>query len=99
MLCMHTSFVSLYPIKQVVNMGMWQWSLAAFSAIFATGIGSIVWSKGIATIGVGNTSSYISWVPIFGVCFGAIFFAEAIGSWHLAGLVSVIVGTTMIVRQ
>ncbi len=99
MLSMHAAVFVENPLHAVWNMTPWQWTLAAFSAIFATGIGSIVWSRGIATVGVGRTSSYISWVPIFGVCFGAIFFAESLTSWHVVGLLAVIAGTTLIVRR
>ena len=96
MLCLHAAIFVSRPLSEVAGMTAWQWSLAAFSAIFATGIGSVVWSKGIATIGVGRTSSYISWVPVFGVCFGAVFFSEALTGWHGLGLAGVIVGTTLI---
>ena len=99
MLSVHAALFVEAPLLMVWNMSPWQWSLAAFSAIFATGIGSIVWSRGIATIGIGRTSSYISWVPIFGVCFGAVFFAETITVWHVIGLLAVIAGTTLIVRR
>ena len=99
MLSVHAAVNVEELLPTVWRMTSWQWSLAAFSAIFATGIGSIVWSRGIATIGVGRTSSYISWVPIFGVCFGAMFFAESLTAWHVSGLLAVIGGTTLIVRR
>lgn len=99
MLSIHAAVFVEKPLHAVWNMTVWQWSLAAFSAIFATGIGSIAWSRGIATIGVGRTSSYISWVPIFGVCFGALFFGESLTTWHVIGMLAVIVGTTLIVRR
>ncbi len=86
------------PVHDVLNMGPWQWSLAGFSAVFATGIGAVIWSRGISIIGVGRTSSYISWVPIFGVCFGALFFSEPLTVWHLGGLVAVILGSALIAR-
>lgn len=99
MLFVHAAVYVEDLLPTVWHMTPWQWSLAAFSAVFATGIGSIVWSRGIATIGVGRTSSYISWVPIFGVCFGAMFFAESLTAWHVLGLLAVIGGTTLIVRR
>lgn len=99
MLSMHAAVFVEMPLHAVWSMTPWQWTLAAFSAVFATGIGSIVWSRGIATVGVGRTSSYISWVPIFGVCFGAMFFAESLTAWHVVGLLAVIAGTTLIVRR
>jgi drug/metabolite transporter (DMT)-like permease len=80
-------------------MNLWQWSLAGFSAVFATGIGSVVWSRGISTIGVGRTASFISWVPIFGVLFGTLFFSEPVTVWHGIGLLGVICGSMLVVRR
>ena len=85
------------PLIEVGAMGAWQWGMAAFSAVLATGIGSVVWSRGIATIGVGQTATYLSWVPIFGVTFGALFLAEPVTPWHVAGLAGVITGTLLVV--
>ena len=99
MLCLHTEAFVPRPFSEVAGMTAWQWTLAGFSAVFATGVGSVVWSKGIAAIGVGRTASYISWVPVFGVFFGAIFFSETLTVWHALGLAAVIAGTTLIARQ
>lgn len=99
MLTLHVALSVQSPVRDVLNMGVWQWTLASFSAVLATGIGSVVWSRGISTIGVGRTSSYISWVPIFGVCFGAVFFSEPVTLWHAIGLLGVIAGSMLIVRR
>ncbi len=99
MLCVHTEASIPRPLSAVAGMTAWQWLLAGFSAVFATGMGSWVWSRGIAAIGVGRTASYISWVPVFGVFFGAIFFSEKLTGWHGLGLAAVIAGTTLIARQ
>lgn len=99
MLCLHAAVFVSEPLTHVNDMSLWQWSLAMYSGVFATGLGSIVWSRGIATIGVGRTASYISLVPIFGVCFGAMFFTEALTLWHAIGLIGVICGTALIVRR
>lgn len=98
MLSLHVALAVHSPVGEVMGMGPWQWSLAGFSAVLATGIGSVIWSRGISTIGVGRTASYISWVPIFGVCFGALFFSEPLTSWHVLGLLAVIVGTALTAR-
>ena len=98
MLSLHVTLAGESPINDVLNMTPWQWSLASFSAVLATGVGSVIWSRGISSIGVGRTSTYISWVPIFGVCFGALFFSEPLTVWHALGLVAVIFGTVMTAR-
>ncbi len=99
MLWLHVAASVQMPVLQVTSMGAWQWSMAAFSAVLATGIGSVVWSRGIATIGVGQTATYLSWVPIFGVSFGALFLQEPVTVWHLVGLAAVIAGSFLVVRQ
>lgn len=99
MLWVHVAVSVEAPVLQMVSMGVWQWAMACFSAIFATGIGSVVWSRGIAAIGVGQTAAYLSWVPIFGVTFGALFLSEPVTLWHLMGLVFVICGTLLTVRR
>lgn len=99
MLWLHVAASVQTPVLQVTSMGAWQWSMAAFSAILATGIGSVVWSRGIAAIGVGQTATYLSWVPIFGVSFGALFLQEPVTVWHLVGLAAVIAGSFLVVRQ
>jgi len=97
LLCIHVGSVVKTPMVQVLSLGAWQWSMAAFSAVLATGIGSIVWSRGISVIGVGQTATYLSWVPIFGVAFGALFFNEQLTQWHLFGLLGVIGGSLLVV--
>lgn len=99
MLCLHVIASVDAPLDHVQGMNLWQWSLAGFSAVFATGIGSVVWSRGISTIGVGRTASFISWVPIFGVLFGALFFSEPLTAWHGIGLLGVIGGSMLVVRR
>ncbi len=98
MLWVHVGVSIEAPTLQVTSMGVWQWAMVVFSAVLATGIGSVVWSRGIATIGVGQTATYLSWVPIFGVTFGAFFLSEPVTLWHLIGLVGVICGTLLTVR-
>ncbi|MCX7250016.1 MAG: DMT family transporter [Burkholderiales bacterium] len=99
MLWLHVGISVAAPILQVTSMGGWQWSMAAFSAVLATGIGSVVWSRGIATIGVGQTATYLSWVPIFGVSFGALFLHEPVTAWHVVGLAGVIAGSFLVVYR
>ncbi len=99
MLCVHTTLLLENPIDVAFNLPPMDWAMVVFSGLFATGIGSVVWSRGIATIGVGRTATYITWVPIFGVCFAALFFSEQVTLWHGVGLLGVIGGTLMVVRN
>lgn len=87
------------PANQILNLGSQSWSLALFSAVLATGLGSVVWSKSIALIGVGQTATFLSWVPIFGVGFGVLFLAEPLSIWHVVGLLCVVAGSTLASRR
>jgi len=99
LLILHFEAMPGSSVAAISSMSGLDWSLVLFSAVFATGIGALVWSRGIATIGVGRTASYIAWVPIFGVSFAALFFAEPISMWHFIGVLGVIVGTLLVVKR
>lgn len=98
MLWLHLEAFVPARLVQVTSIGPWL-SRAALSAIPTNGIGSLFWSRWIATIGVGQTATYLSWVPIFGVSFGALFLQEPVTVWHLVGLAAVIAGSFLVVRQ
>jgi drug/metabolite transporter (DMT)-like permease len=87
------------PLPEVAVMGMRQWSLVFFSGVLATGLGALIWARGISALGVGRTTSYLSWVPIFGVGFGALLFAETLTRWHGFGLMAVMWGSLLIARE
>lgn len=99
MLCLHLAAAVDHPLGDFRAMNLWQWFWVGFSAILATGIGSVVWSMGISTLGVGRTSSFISWVPIFGFVFGVLVFSEPVTIWHVIGLGGVILGSMWVVRR
>jgi drug/metabolite transporter (DMT)-like permease len=99
LLILHFEAMSGSSVDAMSSMSGFDWGLVLFSAVFATGIGALVWSRGIATIGVGRTASYIAWVPIFGVSFAALFFSEPISIWHFIGVLGVIAGTLLVVKR
>jgi drug/metabolite transporter (DMT)-like permease len=72
------------------------WSVAALlvmSGFLATAVGSLVWNRALATLGVSHVSLYVYWVPIFGVAFSVLLLGEPLTVWHLAGLAAVLGGT------
>jgi drug/metabolite transporter (DMT)-like permease len=84
--------------SEIVNIGTWQWSLVLYSSMISTGVGGLIWARGIRTLGVGRATSYLSWIPIFGVGFGALFFADRLTLWHGVGLIGVLLGSLLITR-
>jgi drug/metabolite transporter (DMT)-like permease len=99
MLAVHTFVVLLDPWHAITSLSGWQWSLMLYSGVLATAAGAVAWSRGIAAIGVGRTATYLSWVPLFGVAFGALLLDEPLNRWHAIGLAAVLVGTLMATRS
>ena len=52
----------------------------------------------VAVLGVGCTTSYLCWVPLFGVAFGAALLGEAVNRWHAVGLAAVFLGSVLSAR-
>ena len=83
------------PWQAITSLSGWQWSLMLYSGVLATAAGAVAWSRGIAAIGVGRTATYLSWVPLFGVAFGALLLDESLNRWHAIGLAAVLIGTLL----
>ncbi len=99
MLLVHTTFSVSAPLAAVLSLGWRAWTMIAFSGILATAFGAVAWGRGIALIGVGKTAAYLSWVPVFGVGFGALLLGESLTPWHFAGVAAVLVGTLLATRR
>lgn len=98
MLLVHTGLVVEQPVAAVRAMGAGAWGLVVFSGLFATALGSVAWARGIAVLGVGRTASYLSWMPVFGVLFGALVFQERLTPWHFVGMAAVLLGSVLAAR-
>ncbi len=98
MLLVHAVAVVPDAPAQVRALPAWGWGLVLFSGVFATALGAVAWARGIQALGVGRTASYLSWVPVFGVAFGAIFLREPLSPWHFVGGAGVLLGSALVVR-
>jgi drug/metabolite transporter (DMT)-like permease len=98
MLAVHTIAAVPDPWHAIASLSRWHWSLMLYSGVLATAAGAVAWSRGIATIGVGRTATYLSWVPLFGVGFGALLLGEQLNGWHAVGLAAVLIGTVLATR-
>jgi drug/metabolite transporter (DMT)-like permease len=98
MITVHTVLVVPDTARAIGALTGWQWSLMLYSGVIATAGGAVAWSRGIAAIGVGHTAIYLSWVPLFGVGFGALLLGEQLNRWHAVGLAAVLVGTVLVTR-
>jgi drug/metabolite transporter (DMT)-like permease len=98
MLLAHASVVTPGGLAALLTVPWWGWGLIAFSGIFATALGAMAWTHGIQALGVGRTASYLSWVPVFGVGFGALLLNEPLTLWHVVGGAGVLAGSTLALR-
>lgn len=98
LLVVHALATTPDAVAAVLALGGWQWTLMLYSGVMATALGAVAWSRGIAALGVGRTANYLSWVPIFGVGFGALLLGEPLNRWHALGLGAVLMGSVLAAR-
>lgn len=93
LLIVHVAVGVEAPVDALRGMDWASWGLMAFSGVLAGAVGAVVWGRGIAVLGVGRTATYLSWVPIFGVAFGALLLGERLTPWHAVGVLAVLAGS------
>ncbi|HEX5805333.1 MAG TPA: DMT family transporter [Macromonas sp.] len=91
----HTAITLESPWSALQAMTAWSWLLVCYFAILSGGLASVVWGRGIATLGMGRTATYLSWVPVFGVGFSGLLLGETLTIWHGAGVLGVMVGSLL----
>jgi drug/metabolite transporter (DMT)-like permease len=95
LLVLHALATTPNAMASVQALSAWQWTLMLYSGVLATALGAVAWGRGIAALGVGRTANYLSWVPIFGVGFGALLLGEPLNWWHGMGLGAVLIGSVL----
>ena len=99
LLTVHMLWTVDAPVEAVMAQGWLTWVLVGFSGVVATALGAVAWGRAIALIGVGKTAAHLSWVPVFGVGFGALLLGEPLSAWHFLGVLAVLGGTFMATRR
>lgn len=95
LLCLDSALRLDDIVSPLAALNLKAWSMTLFSGLLATGLGAVIWAKGIATLGVGRTAAYLSWVPVLGVAFGALLLGEPVTYWHALGVGLVLIGTVL----
>ena len=95
LLCLDSALRLDDVVSPLAALNLKAWSMTLFSGLLATGLGAVIWAKGIATLGVGRTAAYLSWVPVLGVAFGALLLGEPVTYWHALGVGLVLIGTVL----
>ncbi|MCY1286820.1 carboxylate/amino acid/amine transporter [compost metagenome] len=95
MLLSHTCVVVDAPVDKSLSLDWQVWACIVFSGVGATGLGAVAWGHGVARLGMGRASVYMSWVPVLGVGFAALLLNEPLTLWHLLGVIAVLTGTAI----
>ncbi|TES50153.1 DMT family transporter [Halalkalibacterium halodurans] len=74
---------------------LWIWWVFAISAVFATGLGHIIYNQAIHQLGTGETAIFNNLVPFFGLLFSALFLGEVIALAQIAGLLFIVAGVIL----
>lgn len=93
MLVLHFAWLGEPLLQPGATPGWGVVALLVMSGFLATAVGSLVWNRALATLGVSHVSLYVYWVPIFGVAFSVLLLGEPLTVWHLTGLAAVLGGT------
>jgi drug/metabolite transporter (DMT)-like permease len=90
-----TIFLRRFETSEILHISFFNWILILFFSICNGGIATVVWTKGIISLGVAKTTAYLPLVPFFGLIWGAWIFNEPLSIFHLIGLGSVFLGSMM----
>mgnify|MGYP003563181306 CR=1 FL=1 len=70
----------------------------AYVAIFPSIVAYFCWNRGVAVIGANRTGLFINLIPVFAATLAVIFLGESLKSYHLAGMILIVVGFVMFNR-
>lgn len=89
----HLEVTKDQPWGAIASIHGFSWGLICYFAILAGGLGTLAWGYGIARLGMARAATYQSWIPIFGLMFGALLLGESLSIWHGVGVLGVFAGT------
>jgi drug/metabolite transporter (DMT)-like permease len=69
-----------------------------YVAIFPSIVAYFCWNRGVAVIGANRTGLFINLIPVFAATLAVIFLGESLKSYHLAGMILIVVGFVMFNR-
>ncbi len=70
-----------------------------YFAIFPSVLSYLIWNKAVAVLGPGRTGMYMYLMPFFGAVLGVWLLDEDFFFYHLAGIVLIIAGITLVNRK
>jgi len=83
----------------VSNISSRAWLGVAFTGIFGTCVGNILWYKGIENLGSTKTSIYANLPPVFGITASFLFLKETLSFLQLLGGIVIISGVILANRK
>ncbi|MFE8700727.1 DMT family transporter [Cytobacillus sp. FJAT-54145] len=86
----------LDPIETFTfNQPLYVWLVLLASAIFATGLGHMLYNYAIQQLGAGSTAIFINLTPFFSLLGSAMFLGETIVVEQLVGFVLIVIGVVL----
>jgi len=70
-----------------------------YVAIFPSIVAYFCWNRGVAVIGANRTGLFINLIPVFAATLAVIFLGESLKSYHLAGMILILIGFVMFNRR
>jgi drug/metabolite transporter (DMT)-like permease len=69
-----------------------------YVAIFPSIVAYFCWNRGVAVIGANRTGLFINLIPVFAAILAIVFLGESLKTFHLAGMVLILLGFVMFNR-
>ncbi|MCM3585669.1 DMT family transporter [Mesobacillus maritimus] len=79
-------------INGLMNATLVQWLILLGSAVFATALGHMVYNHAVGKVGPAETSIFLNLNTFFSLLGAALFLGEKVTSFHLYGLIFIIIG-------
>jgi drug/metabolite transporter (DMT)-like permease len=79
-------------LSQLSGASVWIWMLFIASAMLATAVGHMLYNHSIGQLGAAETSIFLNLNTFFSLIGAALFLGEKITSYHLLGLLFIILG-------
>ncbi len=71
----------------------------AYAGIFTSFLAYAAWSRGVELIGASRASAFLHLVPVYGVILAWAFLGERLQFFHVAGLVLILGGVTLVAKN
>jgi drug/metabolite transporter (DMT)-like permease len=94
--CVFVHFAATHSLETLARLPAPVWGYGVLLAVFSTLIPSFMVSEAIARIGTAKTSIVGAVGPVFTIGLAVLILGEPFGWFHLAGMVLVLIGVSLL---